>query len=1021
MSERPCGIKPTPSNNAYTKNELIRLAEQAGINRDISKIMSMKDLCSLLGLENSVAVKNTPENECKYSSTNQLIEKYINKLTSQNISREQAEKMSKDYLCDVIFDLQANLVVPEDFDEKTCDLYDIDMLKRIARKIGIEYQSNVSKQELCKSLQVDYFIKKNKIIFDNKKSTNWKDITKGDYKCLIPLNDEINLEKHQMDVARHMLTHRGLIAVHSVGSGKTLSAVSSINCVLAKYPNLKVTIITPLSLKNNFKDEMIKFGLDLNDLTIASKIRIFSYEGFVNYFIKHPKECKNTFLIVDEAHNLRSEIKLSKLNKIEKGSRAYYIMKCAASAFKVLLLTATPIVNRPFDLRNLLMIVEGKEPETAESYKHFKNTVLESPQLFINEFRCKVSMFSIDLTNNPDYPKRIDMPIEYITMDSDYYNKYRQIELKKMEDLKYTSLVGSSEMFYTSLRRAVNALDSEFSPKVNAIFDFIMSEAKAGRKSVVYSNWKAAGMNLLRKRLDQKGVKNLYGYISGDLTEDQRKMFRDKINKGIAKILLISRAGGEGLNLKEIRNVIIMESNWNVATDEQIIGRAIRKFSHKNLPQQDQNVRVYRFMMIKPKSLKSEDELESIDEVLYDIAYKKKQPEINQYLDYLKQASIEQNNCKCDDGSAVGCEISELAERKKVVKSEELKKLEEEQAKKNKEELQQIISDSKFIYVAPNNVTSLAVDIKESGIATYKKLAGIEGDIIRVGKAVLEDDDEVQPEEIKIQQKKRRKIILLDEDEAVIEGNSPALDPDEEVEEDEEVEAELITSSQEIDEPFIPRKKKLNKSQLEDEPFIPRKKKLNKSQLEDEPFIPKKKKLNKSQLEDEPFIPKKKKLNKDTKKRKYDFEEEQKERDENIKAMEESLEELGGRLTDEEFKEMTDYYASLAEEGSDAEIYEDEYQEDEYQEDEYYDDEYQEDDVIKELQEEILKDSQPQEEEENDVIKELQEEILKDSESEEEKPKKKKDKKKKDKKKKDKKKPLVLESDSDSEYAQLED
>jgi hypothetical protein len=470
-------------------------------------------------------------------------------------------------------------------------------------------------------------------------------------------------------------------------------------------------------------------------------------------------------------------------------------------------------------------------------------------------------------------------------------------------------------------------------------------------------------------------------------------MFRDKINKGIAKILLISRAGGEGLNLKEIRNVIIMESNWNAATDEQIIGRAIRKFSHKNLPQQDQNVRVFRFMMIKPKSLKSEDELESIDQVLYDIAYKKKQPEINQYLDYLKQASIEQNNCKCDNEAHIGCEISELAERKKIEKSEELKKLEEEQAKKNKEELQQIISDNKFIYVAPNNVTSLAVDIKESGIATYKKLAGIEGDIIRVGKAVLEDDDEVQPEEIKIQQKKRRKIILLDEDEPIIEGNSPALDPDEEVDEEEEVEAELITSSQEMEEPYIPRKKK----QKKEEKYVPKKKKEKKYEEEEEKYVPKKKKEKKYEEEEEKYIPKKKK---DGKKRKYEFEEEQKERDENIKAMEESLEELGGRLTDEEFREMTDYYASLAEEGSDAEISEEEYDE--------------EDDFTKELEEEIL-----EEEEEEDNIKDLYDDILNSQSSEEEppSPKKKKDKKKKDKKKK----PIVLESDSDSEYAELED
>ena len=42
MSERPCGIKPTSSNKAYTRNELTKLAEEAGFNRNISIVMSIK-------------------------------------------------------------------------------------------------------------------------------------------------------------------------------------------------------------------------------------------------------------------------------------------------------------------------------------------------------------------------------------------------------------------------------------------------------------------------------------------------------------------------------------------------------------------------------------------------------------------------------------------------------------------------------------------------------------------------------------------------------------------------------------------------------------------------------------------------------------------------------------------------------------------------------------------------------------------------------------------------------------------
>ena len=979
MSERPCGIKPTSKNNAYTKNELIKLAEQLGISRELAKSMSIKELCDLAGIDTSIRVKHTPENECKFTPKNKLIEKYMDKLLEQGISQEQAEEMSKDYLCDVIFDLQTNLVVPEDFDEKSCSLYDTDMLKRIARKLGLEYQSSISKEELCRLIRVEYFIKKNDIKFDNSKNQNWKDLAKGDYKCLIPPNEEIKLEKHQQDIARHMLTHRGLIAVHSVGSGKTLSAVTAINCVLGKYPNLKVVIITPLSLKQNFKDEMEKFGLDLDDINVASKVRIFSYEGFAIYFAKHPDACKNTFLIVDEAHNVRSEVKLSAENKIAKGSRAYYIMKCAASAFKVLLLSATPVVNRPFDIRNLLMMVDGIEPENSKNFKNFKQ-ILQNKTLIEDQMKCKVSVFSIDLKNDPDYPRRIDMPIEYITMDSDYYNKYRQIELNQMQNQRYIDLVGSSEMFYTSLRRSVNALDAEFSPKVNAIIDFILNEAKAGRKSVVYSNWKAAGMNLLRKRLDQKGIKNLYGYISGDLTEDQRKLFKDKINSGVTKILLISKAGGEGLNLKEIRNVILMESNWNAAMDEQIIGRAIRKFSHKNLPKEEQNVRVYRYIMKKPASMISPDELRSIDEVLYELAYEKKQPIINEFIEIMKDASIEKNNCGCINESGIGCETSGLAQKLKKEQTEEEKKREEEEKQKRKEELNKIISDSKFIYTAPDNMTSLALDITETGIATYKKLAGIGGDVIRRRKIILDEDEDEQVEEIKLKPKKKRKYIFAEEEDSYIEGNSPALDPDEEeYDENENIEAQLIESSQEAmleesdeeeksyipktkkkleiedseddEKSYIPKSKKkavLEDSDEEEKSYIPKVKKkavLEESDEEEKSYIPKVKKkkdkyiqkikkkveLEDSDDEEERYVPKpkkdsgKKQINAKKRKTKYDFEkEEKKEKDErkkNIKEMEKALEELGGPVSEDELRDYLNQFAS----DSDSEIDLDEY------------------------------------------------------------------------------------------------
>ena len=79
------------------------------------------------------------------------------------------------------------------------------------------------------------------------------------------------------------------------------------------------------------------------------------------------------------------------------------------------------------------------------------------------------------------------------------------------------------------------------------------------------------------------------------------------------KIILISPAGTEGINLRNTRQVHIIEPYWNEVRIEQIIGRAIRICSHKDIPMEDRKVDVYRYKMIRSNGKETTDErLESI-------------------------------------------------------------------------------------------------------------------------------------------------------------------------------------------------------------------------------------------------------------------------------------------------------------------------------------------------------------------------------------------------------------------------
>ncbi len=62
------------------------------------------------------------------------------------------------------------------------------------------------------------------------------------------------------------------------------------------------------------------------------------------------------------------------------------------------------------------------------------------------------------------------------------------------------------------------------------------------------------------------------------------------------QILFITLAGAEGLSLKNIRMVHIMEPFWNMVKINQVIGRARRNYSHQTLPLDQRNVRIYEYI-----------------------------------------------------------------------------------------------------------------------------------------------------------------------------------------------------------------------------------------------------------------------------------------------------------------------------------------------------------------------------------------------------------------------------------------
>ena len=90
------------------------------------------------------------------------------------------------------------------------------------------------------------------------------------------------------------------------------------------------------------------------------------------------------------------------------------------------------------------------------------------------------------------------------------------------------------------------------------------------------------------------------------LTPALQKVLQDagwenNFDGGLCRAFCITSAGAEGLSLKCVRGVHIMEPYWNSVRTQQVKGRAVRICSHMDLPKEEQNVSIYTYCTIIPE------------------------------------------------------------------------------------------------------------------------------------------------------------------------------------------------------------------------------------------------------------------------------------------------------------------------------------------------------------------------------------------------------------------------------------
>lgn len=396
------------------------------------------------------------------------------------------------------------------------------------------------------------------------------------------------LKDYQRLAVKHMLTHRGMIAAFDVGTGKTLTAVAVSNCLLqiAKFLGVlfKVIIVTPTSLQDNFKKELRAVGINPN----GGDYSFYTTALFTKAVEKGDLDCSQKLVIIDESHVFRTDYRgmFSGIGIGKEKSRAEEAIKCAAKASKVLLLTATPIYNQTHDIINLVSMVKGVYPP-------FDMDPLAQYNINPQEFKriyCDAILFQ--KSNVEDFPRREDI-LYKIQMEGDYETEYRQL-LELIQDKSKDT----KNAFMSKVRAASNNMSSCI--KCDHAMEIIENAIKNGERSLLYSEFKSNGVELIISRLKKEGIG--YYLIDGTTAKKLRQEYVNKFNSDNGnKVIIITKAGGEGLDLKKVMNVILFEKGWNMSSQEQVIGRAIRYRSHADLPESKRVVKVWHLITLLPE------------------------------------------------------------------------------------------------------------------------------------------------------------------------------------------------------------------------------------------------------------------------------------------------------------------------------------------------------------------------------------------------------------------------------------
>jgi SNF2 family DNA or RNA helicase len=404
---------------------------------------------------------------------------------------------------------------------------------------------------------------------------------------LFPFQEDVLKWTHSVD--------RGIVGLE-MGLGKTVITLAMI-C----QKNYRRTVIAlPLQIIEQWKNSLLKFtNLKEKDIAIyqgpkRKSLNLLRYRVILTTYdvirMDMPKEesvlagAQEFFdcVILDEAHKIRNK-------KTQTYRSCDSLSKDIDAKW---LLTGTTIHNKFSDFLTLceflkvpdanLATFRDVDKSNAWKKKYYYRLTKAQSGLDLPEKSIHEHWLKFDEAHADDYQTLLEETKE---MYDDYLAHPTQVKfnflITKILRLRQCCNHIDAHLDPAHYRLEKNRHDGTTSAKFTKIIE-IINQSPKDDKIIIFSQW-SHSLDLLAKQLDWAWIDGydsdqpMYLQYNGTMDIGEKNQVLEDFRDGPQKVLLITlTSGGVGLDMSFANHIILMDSWWNPALEEQAIDRVYR-------------------------------------------------------------------------------------------------------------------------------------------------------------------------------------------------------------------------------------------------------------------------------------------------------------------------------------------------------------------------------------------------------------------------------------------------------------